>query len=64
MWVFLRQDATQQVLVALNASSKPATIDLSSLGSGWKSLHGGDAGGAPGSATVTVPPVSGRVWAK
>ncbi len=64
VWVFLRQDATQQVLVALNASSKPATVDLSSLGSGWKALHGGDAGGAPGSATVTVPPVSGRVWAK
>jgi cyclomaltodextrinase / maltogenic alpha-amylase / neopullulanase len=66
-WVFLREGGGEQVLVALNAGDKPATLDLpASLGSGWKPAFGEAPTNVPDSAfpRVEVPPVAGRVWVR
>jgi glycosidase len=66
VWVFLRELEGEQVLVALNAGDKAATVELpASLGTGWKPVFGEQ--GASGSATfpkVEVPMQAGRVWVR
>jgi hypothetical protein len=63
-WVFVRELDGEQVLVALNAGEKPATVSLESMGTGWS-----DAFGTPGIADdglrkATIPSVGGRVWVR
>ena len=67
VWVFLREGDGEQVLVALNAAGKPATIALpESLGTGWKPVFGEVAAGVPDAAfpKVGIPTESGRVWVR
>jgi glycosidase len=67
VWVFLREGEGEQVLVALNAAGKPATIALpESLGTGWKPVFGEVAAGVPDAAfpKVGIPTESGRVWVR
>lgn len=65
-WVFLRELDGEQVLVALNAGDKAATVDLpASLGSGWKQVFGEPAKpGADSFPKVEVPMQAGRVWVR
>jgi glycosidase len=65
-WVFLRELDGEQVLVALNAGDKAATIDLpASLGTGWKPAFG-EQGHSSSEAfpKVEVPMQGGRVWVR
>jgi glycosidase len=65
-WVFLRELDGEQVLVALNAGDKAATIDLpASLGTGWKPAFG-QQGHSSSEAfpKVEVPMQGGRVWVR
>jgi glycosidase len=66
VWVFLRELEGEQVLVALNAGDKAATVELpASLGTGWKPVFGEP--GASASATfpkIEVPMRAGRVWVR
>ena len=67
VWVCLREGDGEQVLVALNASDKPASISLpESLGTGWKPAFGDGAVSVPDSAfpQVEIPLESGRVWVR
>jgi glycosidase len=67
VWVFLREGDGEQVLVALNASEQPATVELpAELGSGWKPVLGEAGAGVPDTAfpKVEIPMESGRVWAR
>jgi glycosidase len=66
-WVFLRELGGEQVLVALNAGDKPATLQLpASLGAGWKSVFGDGPVSVPDAAfpKVEIPLESGRVWVR
>lgn len=69
VWVFLRSLAGENILVAINASSKEAQIDLGHTSKGartghWRTIFGGE--GATLSdeqfPRVSVPALSGRVW--
>jgi glycosidase len=67
VWVFLREGDGEQVLVALNASEQPATLELpAELGSGWKPVFGEVGAGVPDTAfpRIEIPMESGRVWAR
>jgi glycosidase len=64
-WAFLREDASEQLLVAMTASEDPQHITLpAALGSGWRPVFGaGPEGAAPDRfPEVRLAPVSGRVW--
>ncbi|MBM4113244.1 MAG: DUF3459 domain-containing protein [Phycisphaerae bacterium] len=67
LWVFLRDDDREQVLVALNASDRAAAVTLpAELGTGWRAVFGEAEGpeGDPSWPRVEIPPTTGRVWAK
>ncbi len=64
VWVFLRRDAREQVLVALNAGEREAAVTLpAALGDGWTLVFGAPAS-PPSFPSLSVPPVSGCVWVK
>lgn len=64
-WLILREDAHEQVLVALNASDRAAVLSVpAALGTGWRAVFG-EAEGPPGDPEwprVEIPPAAGRVW--
>lgn len=62
VWVFVRSGGGEEVLVALNASTRPATVALPGLGSGWRDVHGTPGIADDGLARATVPALGGRVW--
>ncbi|MBL9141637.1 MAG: alpha-glucosidase C-terminal domain-containing protein [Phycisphaerae bacterium] len=77
VWVFLREGGGEQVLVALNASDKAASVDLKDMGSGWTVAWSGapaaDVRGvranAPAAASAvgaapSVPARSGCGWVR
>jgi glycosidase len=67
VWAFLREGDGEQVLVVLNASEHPATVELpAELGSGWRPVFGEAAAGVPDSdfPKVEIPMESGRVWVR
>ena len=59
LWVFIRDDADEEILVALNASESEARFDLP--GEGWVPIFGDIDGQNNGGQ---VPAVAGRVWAR
>ena len=61
-WVFVRSGGGEEVLVALCASDRPATVDLSALGEGWEDAFGTPGFADDGLRKATVPAVGGRVW--
>jgi cyclomaltodextrinase len=63
-WVFMRELAGEQVLVALNAGDAPATLELPELGDGWDDAWGTAGIADDGLRRATVPPVGGRVWVR
>ncbi|MBX3355400.1 MAG: alpha-glucosidase C-terminal domain-containing protein [Phycisphaeraceae bacterium] len=67
VWVFLREDEREQVLVAFNAGERAAVITLpSEFGERWKPVFGEAEGpeGDPDWPRTEIPPVAGRVWAR
>jgi glycosidase len=58
---FVREKDGQRVVVALNASTKPATVSLPVDGA-FRDVFGAPAPGDDGLRRVTVPPLGGRVW--
>jgi glycosidase len=58
---FVREKDGQRVVVALNASTKPATVSLPVDGA-FRDAFGAPAPGDDGLRRVTVPPLGGRVW--
>ena len=67
VWVFLREGSGEQVLVALNAGDKPATIALpDSLGTGWKDefVSAPVTLGAGSLPKVEIPLEGGRIWVR
>lgn len=63
VWAFLREGGGEQVLVALNASGKPAGIALPMEGGGWRAAWG-EGADLPGAGTVNIPARGGRVWVR
>lgn len=63
-WVFVREGGGEQVLVALNAGEKPATLDLSAMGDGWQDAFGTPGFADDGLRVATVPAIGGRVWTR
>ena len=61
-WVFARAGSGEEVLVALNASDRPATVELPGLGGGWRDVFSSPGADDGGPARATVPPLDGRVW--
>ena len=61
-WVFVRSGGGEEVLVALCASERPATVDLSALGDGWEDAFGTPGFADDGLRKATVPAIGGRVW--
>ncbi len=61
LFVFERSLDGSRVLVALNASEGDASFELPADASTWTRAFGEAAPGED-SGTVTVPPISGRVW--
>ena len=61
-WVFVRSGGGEEVLVALCASERPATVDLTSLGDGWEDAFGTPGFADDGIRKATVPAIGGRVW--
>jgi glycosidase len=59
LWVFVREDAEEEILVALNASESDAQFDLP--GEGWIPIFGETE--ATGTNAL-VSGVSGRAWAR
>jgi len=67
VWIFVRQDEREQVLVALNASDRAAVVNLpSELGDRWRAIYGEAEGpeGDPDWPRIEIPPMAGRVWVK
>lgn len=67
VWIFLREDEREQVLVALNASDRAAVVTLpDELGARWRVVFGESEGpsGDPDWPRVEIPPVAGRIWAR
>jgi len=67
VWIFLREDEREQVLVALNASDRAAVVTLPAhLEGRWKPVFGEAEGpeGDPLWPRIEIPPVAGRVWAR
>jgi glycosidase len=62
VWSFVRTGGGEEVLVALNASDRPATVDLSAAGDGWQDAYGTAGFADDGVRKATVPAVGGRVW--
>lgn len=58
---FVREKEGQRVVVALNASTKPATVSLPVDGA-FRDVFGAPASGDDGLRRATVPPLAGRVW--
>jgi glycosidase len=58
---FVREKDGQRVVVALNASTKPATVSLPVDGA-FRDVFGAPAPGDDGLRRATVPPLAGRVW--
>jgi glycosidase len=58
---FVREKDGQRVVVALNASTKPATVSLPVDGA-FRDAFGAPAPGDDGLRRATVPPLAGRVW--
>ena len=70
VWVFERTLGNETLLVALNASQHEAQLDLStttsaSRGARWRTIFGGEGAAVADDAfpKVSVPALSGRVWA-
>jgi glycosidase len=63
VWAFLREGAGEQVLVALNASPREASVALPAEGGGWRVAWGAGTD-QPGAEAVTIPACSGRVWVR
>lgn len=70
LWVFVREDADEEVLVALNASDSDARFDLP--GEGWTPVFGApDTPSFPGErpetgtpSSVLISGISGRAWVR
>ena len=62
VWSFVRAGGGEEVLVALNASDRPATVDLSAAGDGWQDAYGTAGFADDGVRKATVPAVGGRAW--
>ena len=62
VWAFVRSGGGEDVLVALNASANPATVDLSAQGDGWQDAYGTAGFADDGVRKATVPALGGRVW--
>ena len=56
LFVFLREDATERVLVALNAGDAPARMELPE--GRWQAVYGRHGGGR----RASVPAIDGLVW--
>ncbi|MCE9619447.1 MAG: alpha-glucosidase C-terminal domain-containing protein [Planctomycetes bacterium] len=64
VWVFLRSDASEQVLVALNASDQGAMVELpAEIGEGWSLIFGSQVEKTKFPA-VTIPATAGCVWVR
>lgn len=66
VWGFVRAGEGEEALVVLNAADAPATVNLASMGGGWKLAWPalGSAIGDPQSGPITLQPVSGAVWVR
>lgn len=67
VWVFLRDDGKEQLIVAVNASPSEKAVKVpmpERLSKSWKAAFGaqGQAEVKDGLLTLTVPPVAGAVW--
>lgn len=67
VWVFMREDDREQVLVGLNASDRAGTVELpEDVGHGWSAVFGEaeTPGSEPPWPRIEIPPAAGRVWAR
>lgn len=67
LWLFIREDDREQVLVALNGSDRAGVVTLpAELGARWKAVFGEAEGpeGDPQWPRVEVAPMAGRVWVR
>jgi glycosidase len=62
VWAFVRSGHGEELLVALNASDRPATVSFADLGDGWQDVYGTPGFADNGFVSTTIPPVGGRVW--
>jgi glycosidase len=64
VWAFVRAGQGEEVLVALNASERPASVDLSAMGDGWQDAFGTPGFADDGLRKATVPAIGGRAWVR
>jgi glycosidase len=62
VWAFIRAGHGEELLVALNASDRPATVSFADLGDGWEDVFGTPGFADNGMVSATIPAVGGRVW--
>ncbi|MCX5639350.1 MAG: alpha-amylase family glycosyl hydrolase [Planctomycetota bacterium] len=62
VWAFVRSGHGEELLVALNASDRPATVSFAALGEGWQDAYGTPGFADNGLTSTTIPAVGGRVW--
>ena len=62
VWAFVRAGHGEELLVALNASDRPATVSFADLGDGWEDVFGTPGFADNGMVSATIPAVGGRVW--
>jgi cyclomaltodextrinase len=60
---YVREDERELVLVALNASSHEAQVELSVTDGSWRAIHGDD-DWRTSEGSVRIPAIEGRVWVK
>ena len=61
LWVFIRENGEEQVLVAINAGDEDADLELIDLGEGWSPAFGEGSDNPP---NVNLPAWSGRAWTR
>ncbi|MBC22768.1 MAG: hypothetical protein CMJ32_02470 [Phycisphaerae bacterium] len=59
-WIFLRQDQSERVLVAINASGEDVSIEVPDLPGPWEQVFPDEPAGSPPS--ITIPSLGGAVW--
>lgn len=68
VWVFLRHDGKERIIVAVNASNAPASVNATlppGAGGGVRRLYGTDATSAECTGkrmTITLPPIGAAAW--
>ncbi len=62
VWAFVRAGHGEELLVAVNASDRPATVSFADMGDGWEDVYGTPGFADNGMVSATIPAVGGRVW--